>query len=263
VKKEKTEAPEAVLSQFRAAFYLLLSRGFSRELDRNALTGLDQISGTLAEAWAVMALFSDPDLEMGQALLSAFFAGIRHSDQGPVVEDLAREYASLFLGVGEKTISPFESVYRSGSGQIFQSAHFEVQQAYQLIGMARNDRFREPDDHIAVELSYMARLCEMSREVPSSDRKRALHYLGLQRDFLDKHLVQWVPAFAGDLVDATRSDFYRAIGFLLRGYTRIDQRLIEMMMQEFYTSPESKEGRRKKQDKQDRSPRNVKRHQEV
>ena len=61
--------------------------------------------------------------------------------------------------------------------------------------MAKNDQYHEPDNHIAVELMYMAKLCEMTGEEVKSDKERNLRYLGLQREFLETHLSQWVSFF--------------------------------------------------------------------
>jgi putative dimethyl sulfoxide reductase chaperone len=224
----------AALNRFRATFYLLLARSFSRELDGEALSGLGKVSAALIEAADLLVDPPQPDFQTGRELLRTFFGGVREDDPG-VIEELSRCYASLFLGVGPATVSPCESSYRGESPLLFQSAHFEVQQAYREIGLAKNQSFREPEDHIAVELSYMARLSELMQEATEGESERSGHYLKMQRDFLENHLMQWVPVFTRDLLDATRSPFYRAMAHLLKGYIHIDTGLIRSMMEELGT----------------------------
>lgn len=227
---EETSVAAAALSPFRATFYLLLARGFSQELDRDALKSMEKVSRALVEASDLLELPAQTDFKAGRELLASFFDQSRQEDDERVVEDLARCFASLFLGVGPKTVSPCESVYRSDAPLLCQSTHFEVKQAYQEIGMAKNTRFREPDDHIAVELSYMATLCELTQEAAGEDRELPVRYLKLQRDFLDTHLLPWVDAFSRELLEATGSPFYQAMAHLLKGYLQVDNQLIASMM---------------------------------
>ena len=245
--RKGTDALSDGLGRFRAAFYLLLSRAFSREPDWETLNGVEQVSGGLMEAWELMEIPSDPDVQAGKILLRTFFSGLRQSNLDGVIEQLAREYASLFLGVGPKTVSLCESVYRSASGLLYQSPLLEVQQSYRETGMAKSDRYHEPDDHIAVELSYMARLCEMTQEAARAEREQALRYLRLQQAFLEAHLLRWIPLFSQHLIAAASSGFYRAMAHLLKGYIGIDSGLIDSMTQELnlHHKPKSKGDRKK------------------
>ncbi|PKN29526.1 MAG: hypothetical protein CVU64_07740 [Deltaproteobacteria bacterium HGW-Deltaproteobacteria-21] len=229
---EESNATAAVLNQLRASFYLLFSRSFSRELDRDTLKSMEKASEALIEAFDLLEISLDKDFQTGRNLLRIFFEQIRHEDDKTVIADLARGYASLFLGVGSKTVSPCESLYRSEARRLFQSSHFEVQRAYQEIGMIKNEQYNEPDDHIAVELSYMARLCELAQEALGESPDRSAHYLCLQKEFLEKHLLSWIPDFSRDLLEATDSPFYRGTAHLLNGYIKLDNQLIESMIQE-------------------------------
>lgn len=228
---EETSVAAAALSRFRATFYLLLARTFSQELDKDALKSMDKVSEALIEASDLLEISVQTDFKAGRELLRTFFDQVRQEDDEGVIRDLARCYASLFLGVGPKTVSPCESIYRSDSPLLYQSTHFEVQQAYHEIGMAKNAHFREPDDHIAVELSYMARLCELTQEAVKDDPALPVRYLKLQREFLETHLLPWIPAFSRQLLDATPSPFYKAMAHLLKGYIQVDNQLIDSMIQ--------------------------------
>jgi putative dimethyl sulfoxide reductase chaperone len=227
--EENTDAV-AALSHFRATFYLLLSRAFSKELNRDALSGMDRILDDLMEVSDLMEIPQEEDIQTGASLLDDYFDQIRNGDDAKALRDLAMDYASLFLGIGQRTISPCESVYRSAAGLLFQTAQLEVRKAYEKIGMAKSDEFHEPDDHLALELTFMAELCKMTQEAIEKDTERAGYYLGLQRDFLEMHLLPWIPDFSEDLMDAARTPFYRAMAYLLRGGIRVDNQLIERMI---------------------------------
>jgi TorA maturation chaperone TorD len=227
-KKQKDTTVE-VLGGFRLTFYLLLARAFSREPDAEVLKNMGQISGTLMKAWRALGLASNPDIEAGRELLKTFFSSFRE-DADHTARDLASEYALLLLGVGPDTVSPCESVYRSTSGLLYQSTLAEVQQAYREIGMAKSDLYQEPDDHIAVELTYMAKLCELTQESAHGDSERVIRTLKLQHDFLDAHLSQWVPLFSQRLITVAQPGFYRAMAHLLKGYTGVEKGLIEVMI---------------------------------
>lgn len=236
------EERDTALGRFRGACYLLLSRTFSRELDADALKGMEEVSGSLLDAWELMEMPADPDVQTGKALLDAFFSELLRESLDTVVERLATQYAVLFLGVGPRTISPCESVHRSESGTLYQPTVFEVMRSYGEIGMAKDDEYHEPDDHIAVELMFMARLCEMMQE--AGERGQALHYLSLQQEFLQQHLVLWVGRFSDELIAAAPAGFYRAMGYLLKGYVRIDSTLIGSMIRKLNVTGGSKEDRK-------------------
>jgi len=229
---EERNATAAVLNNLRASFYLILSRSFSRELDRDTLKSMEKTSETLIEAFDLLEIPLEKDFQTGGNLLRTFFEQNRHEDDKTVIADLARCYASLFLGVGAKTVSTCESIFRGEARRLFQSSHFEVQQVYQEIGMIKNEKYHEPDDHIAVELSFMARLCELTQEALGESQGRSANYLRLQSDFLENHLLPWIPDFSRDLLEATSSSFYRGMAHLLNGYIKLDNQLIQSMIQE-------------------------------
>lgn len=243
--KQRNDSWASFLCRFREAFYLLLSRAFSREPDKEMLKNTQQVATALFDAWELMELPA-PDIQEGKQLLERFFKDLSQKDTTEVIQELAREYASLFLGVGPKSVSLCESVYRSKLGLLCQSTLFEVQEAYREIGMAKNDEYREPDDHIAVELSYMARLCAMTREATEqkqTEGMQAIRYLALQKRFLEGHLLQWVPRLSQDLIGATSGGFYRAMAHLLRGFVGIDNTLIESMQEKVKETPRKATGR--------------------
>jgi TorA maturation chaperone TorD len=89
----------------------------------------------------------------------------------------------------------------------------------------------------------------MTQEAADVESERALRYFGLQQDFLDAHLLQWVPLFSQRLIAAAPSGFYRAMAHLLKSYVGIDNRLIEEMIRELQTNHKPEIERRQKKSK--------------
>ncbi len=191
----------------RRSTYIFLSRVYAKEVSLELLRKLmdapSQIDGILGE----------------------FAEKLKGSDLERVRTDLATEYASLFLNVGRYPVFPFESVYTSEGRLLMQEARDEVLSEYRKEGLDKIGEFKEPEDHIAIELEFMSYLCQKTIDsVERGDNKAAIMYSKKQRDFLDKHLMVWVPAFCDDLDRATKSDFYRDIAKLTRRYLELERR---------------------------------------
>ncbi|MFH1490541.1 MAG: molecular chaperone TorD family protein [Pseudomonadota bacterium] len=230
--KLTTEETISILSRFRGMVYSLLSRIFSEEPDQTALEGVENILGILDQATDLTQFYRHEHFQEGNKLLKTFFDQANGDKNETMIIDLAKTYAALFLGVGEHTVGLCESVYRSEQGLLFQSTHFEVQEAYQKIGMAKSDEFHEPADHIAVELSYMAYLCRLIDESVVNGGGQAACYLEMQKAFCTKHLLPWVPDFTQKVIQGNQSPFYSSMGYLLNGFVQDDCDLIDLLVKE-------------------------------
>ena len=227
-----TEETIAVLSQFRDLVYGMFSRIFREELDKTALDGVRNILGILDQSADLAQFYRHKHFQEGQKRLDHYFDQIMGGKDEEITTDLARSFASLFLGVGPQTIGLCESVYKSEQGLLYQSSHFEAQQAYQKIEMVKSDDFHEPADHIAVELSYMAQLCRLIHGEVVNGGSQVAHHLGLQKAFCAEHLLSWVPDFTQRVIDGAQSPFYCSIGYLLNGFIADDDQLIDMLLKE-------------------------------
>jgi len=108
-----------------------------------------------------------------------------------------------------------------------------VLKIYREEGLDRAEEFNEPEDHVAFELEFMAYLCQKTTEVlKDGDKGSALGYLKKQQEFLEKHLVPWVPAFCNDVQRVARGDFYKAIAKITNGYLGMEQDLIGELVDE-------------------------------
>lgn len=66
--------------------------------------------------------------------------------------------------VGKVLAPPWGSVYMSEERLVFQKETLEVRNWYREFGLAAENLYREPDDHIALELGFLAHLAKLEYE---------------------------------------------------------------------------------------------------
>jgi TorA-specific chaperone len=214
--------------QFREMFYLFLSRSFSREVNRTFLQSFFEVSNSLQ---ASLRNVEGSNLARGRELLKSFCSEIRGADEEVVIGDLARQYAFLFLGVGSETVALCESAYRSEGGLLFQNAYFDIMEKYRQAGLGKREDFPEPEDHLSLELAYMAHLCRrIISSIETGKKEEAKKYYQYQGSFLKDHLLSWVPKFSRNLSEISPSPFYKALAYLLEGYIKIDFELLDSLL---------------------------------
>jgi len=142
-------------------------------------------------------------------------------------EELAVEYAKLFVGPFELKAPPYGSVYLDEGRRVMGDSTMEVIKMYEEEGLSRDSEFNDLPDHIAVELEFMNYL--IFREVEAlqkSDLKNAMEFLDKQEVFLNTFLRRWVPAFCERIKQGTENKFYTALSdcvskFLMDSYIEI------------------------------------------
>jgi putative dimethyl sulfoxide reductase chaperone len=189
----------------RVASYTFLSRVYRQELTTDVIKLLVE-NAKVSE---------DSETSEGNHTLNAYLRGLAGQDLKKIEDELKAEFAGLFLNVGKYPVYPFESVYTSAERLMMQRAYDEVLQEYRQEGVERAHDFNEPEDHLALELEFMAHLCRKSLDaLEAGDQIIGAQYLEKQNDFLVKHLLAWVPKFCHDLENATQSGFYNGIAKL-------------------------------------------------
>jgi len=124
---------------------------------------------------------------------------------------LQEEYVRLFApGFDGCRCAPYESAYRCGQGASASWLCAELEREYASVGLALSNDPHEPADHLAVELEYMAFLCGREAEAWGRGTEEARELLDRERNFLNRHLVRWVPEFARSLAEQEAAAVYRA-----------------------------------------------------
>ena len=161
--------------------------------------------------WPLSAV--DLHTETGLQLLRACGAG-----WSP--EALREDYNALFVGP-PLLAYPWESVYRSDEGIIFDETTLQVRETYRQFGLQAPRAKREPDDHIGLEMAFMVHLCGLGIAACEQEDGAALDKaLGAQKSFLANHLLCWAAACLGLMIQYARTDYYRGIAHLALGTLR-------------------------------------------
>lgn len=216
--------------QFREMLYLFLSRSFSREVDKTFLQSLFEVSHSFQNS---LKDVDESSLSRGREFLESFCKEVRRADEEVVLGDLARHYALLFLGVGSENVALCESAYRNERGLLFQNAYFDILEKYREVGLGKREDFSEPEDHLSLELAYMAHLSHWTfSSIETGKEEEVEKFHQYQRDFLKGHLLPWIPRFVRGLSEVSSSTFYKALAYLLEGYIKIDFEFLDSLLPE-------------------------------
>lgn len=160
-----------------------------------------------------------PSVEEGLGHLQRWTAECRDGVTDDVYEALRVDHTRLFVASGPDFVPPWESVYFNPDRLVFQKETLEVREWYRRFGVESRHLHHEPDDHIALEMAFLAMLAERAHtsaaEGGDSERQRLTDAM---RDFLSQHLLRWAPACLERLAHHARTDFYRGIALLGRGF---------------------------------------------
>lgn len=202
----------------RCSMYSFLARIYRLEADEELLAQM-----------AAMDLSVDvdvPQIRQGYEMLRSYLA----NRGATTLTDLAVDYARVFLGAGQGEKDgayPYESVYTSPERLVMQEARDQVLDLYRKEGLEPSEAMIEPEDHLSLELEFMACLSKRTAEaLEAGDHERALRDLQKQQEFLEKHLLSWVPAFCQDVQRFAHEGFYQAVALITAGYLALERELI-------------------------------------
>jgi len=150
------------------------------------------------------------------------------SQLDPLTE-LGADYAKLFLGACATNTNscahPYESVYTSSKRLIMQEARDQVVEIYTSNGLDVTDNFNMPEDHIALELEFIAHLSEQIDTLFTLHNSPALlSSLRTKQNFLELHLLNWIPNFCMDIQQNAATVFYRGLAKVTESFIRLDLR---------------------------------------
>jgi len=219
---------EQDICKARTVVYTFFSRIFSEEIDKDALENMDYLPLYLriyGEKIGSMEIIE------ASSALENFFAMLENKNQKEVLLDLARSYAKLFLGASEKIVPLWESVYVGQKKLLYQQSFFEVLDYYKRFGFEKRKEFREPEDHLAVELYFMKKLSELLCE--EKNASQLLLLAEAQLEFLRTHLLRWIPVLVTELDKHDDYGFYRLVGNALIKFLRSDESWLKKIIESY------------------------------
>ena len=161
--------------------------------------------GLLAE-WP---LPDEPECRRGVALLGES-AAAREAEA-----KIRRDYNRLFVGPERLKAPPYESVHRSPDHLVFDRETLEVRAAYAQFGLAAPRLNQEPDDHIGLELGFLATLCVRGLDALESDDDGELtRVLDALAAFLRDHVLLWAPRCLTQVAEGSATYFYQGVAAL-------------------------------------------------
>lgn len=136
-------------------------------------------------------------------------------------QDIRVAHAKLFIGPFDLLAPPYGSVYLDEDRRVMGDSTMDVIRYYQKAGLDPNQEFHEPPDHISSELEFMYYLA--FQYMAQGDAP----YLELQREFLAKHLLQWIPLFSARVLTGDLHPFYNQLAILTSIIVHTDDTKLE------------------------------------
>lgn len=198
------------LNNNRSSTYAFFSRIFGKEVNNEIIANMlgDDFIGYIRD---IKGSQHGSEMAEGAKMLEKYLSAIDEKDIDKVIEELSVDYARLFLLAGG--VHPYESVHLGKEGLVMEKPWEEVREAYRKAGLAKGEKEKEPEDHIAMELAFMSYLCDEEE-------------FRTQKEFLDEHLLKWIPKFCDDVAQKAESEFYRGIAKLTKGFLQLEPDLM-------------------------------------
>lgn len=205
----------------RSRTYWLLARGFAEAPSRTLFGELIAALGPVNPAELLG--------EATAAFADAVQAALSMDDESVV---LPVEFTRLFGGISESygALPPFESVVREGrwGGDTV----LKVVAAYTDADIVPPLPEASPVDHLAAELRFLAIACHREGEAWQADNTQAaMDWVRRERDFLDQHVLRWVPEYCEKSESMAETAFYRALLALTPRACMLDREDIDTILE--------------------------------
>lgn len=134
-------------------------------------------------------------------------------------EAIQGEYNALFGGVGKPEVYLYGSHFLSGF--LNEKPLAKLRTDLDQLGLARDDRMSETEDHFAY-------LCEVMRYLIAGEDV-AVANLARQRDFFARHLQPWVLLMCDDIQQHPKARFYAALAELTQAFMGVEAQGFDML----------------------------------
>ena len=171
----------------------------------------------LREAFAIIGVAQD-DFAL-DALVAALAGANEQADQ------LSSQYARVFVGPAALPAPPWESVYRDHRRMVMTRTTLSVREAYRAQGFIPQRYPHVPDDHLALELDFLAELASGALEAcQAGDEQACLRFEAAGHAFACEHLGTWAADFARDVRENADAPFYATAAAALATFVAADVR---------------------------------------
>ena len=212
----------------RSNVYKLLSRGFRYptpevfETFRNGEFLAELLANITALTYKKNPVEYAPQIEVVQDYLA-----------GVTFNDFEVGFIQTFdTGAPLPPSPPYEGFYR---GEPRTAVLLAVSEFYRHFGlvMSREEGKREHPDHLCAELEFLHFLTFKEAQAIKDENPELLKgYRLAQKDFLELHLIQWVPKFRDRLQGSARFPFYTELARITSVFLAQDMELVTINLEE-------------------------------
>ena len=161
---------------------------------------------------------SQAEVQRGLEYLQAWSRENKSGISKEAFLDVQVDCTKMFYGFGKVLVPMWESVYFSEERMLFQAETLQVRSWYRQFGLESEKLHQEPDDHIGLELAFLAHLAFLGLQaLEQNDEAGFQQALEAQRRFFHEHLSAWILRWCFLVEKYARTDFYRGLASLTRG----------------------------------------------
>lgn len=209
---DEMKSKEALLGE--TLLFSLLGRALYNQPDKdwlNSLIGEDVFSEVPFSA-------EKSETKRGQELMQTWGQKNAEGIDDEQFKELEADYTRLFVGVGQVLAPPWESVYFNEDRMIFQKQTLDVRSWYRRFGLELENLHKEPDDHIGLEMSFVAFLAELGvKLLDEQDEEKFQALYDAKCQFLSEHLLKWGLIWCALVNEHAETDFYQGLAHLTAG----------------------------------------------
>ena len=218
----------AVVLIARRHLYQLFQRIFGGDPDGAMLEALADRS-TL-EVFGLYFEEDDEALETFNGVVSKVAKDLADAPDD-LLGSLNDEYTRLFIGPLQLPAPPWESVYVTEERTLFQACTLKVRKAYLKHHFLPSNYPHEADDHLAIELDFMAHLADRSLELLDAADYGSVERLLLdQLTFLREHPLVWAADFAASIQDSKTHLLYPHMAEVAVRFLETDATALEELL---------------------------------
>lgn len=210
----------------RAESYRFLSLFFAREPDKGFLRFIAESKKDL------LGLFSwNQKCSWLIDAIAEEAVSILESEADDKLSRLQSDYHCLFVGPLGPYAFPWESVHTSEDKLLFGESTFTVRNEYKKFGFQFSLVDKEPDDHIAAELQFIACLSDLAiKDMKEGRFDYSVKIIKAQKNFLDSHICKWAEKFCDLIYKNAKENYFKTVSMILREFVKSDAEEIEVLI---------------------------------
>lgn len=213
-----------VLLAGRAGVYRILQNIMGNEPRAEMLVELSD--GSAQEVFRVFAEGHGEYVRSTQALITR--AQELASGGAEALDKIDSGFTRLFVGPDTPEATPWESYFLGGERTLFGKITLEVRHAYRQQRLLPAGYPNAADDHIAIELDFLARLAERAEaSYVDGESSATVESLAASKKFLQEHTTKWVHLLASKIRESKYSDFYSEAVAVLVAFLDIELEAID------------------------------------